>query len=190
MSRDFSLAFFFFSLVACSPAPDYSQAVQEFQGHKNAGNVELALNMFADEPNLQFGPLGTISGLNEIRGILEYDLALNTQLRLERCEAAAFEVTCRVTETNDWLRLVDIESITYAENKFIFATDGRIESISATLSAESGQLLGAAMAQFDAWAKINCPIEYADLFSEDGAFVYSRENGEKVLALLRQWRKE
>ncbi len=189
MNRHFSLAFFFF-VVACSPAPDYSQAVREFQGHKNDGNVELALNMFADEPSLQFGPLGTISGLNEIRGILEYDLALNTQLRLERCEAAAFEVTCRVIETNDWLRLVDIESITYAENKFTFATDGRIKSIAATLSADSGQLLGAAMAQFDAWAKINRPIEYADLFSEDGAFVYSRENGERVLALLRQWRKE
>ena len=190
MNTQFSLAFFSFVVFACSQAPDYSQAVSEFQGHKNDGNVELALNMFAEEPSLQFGPLGTITGLGEIRGILEYDLALNTQLRLEKCEAAALEVTCRVIETNDWLRLVDIESITYDENRFTFTTDGRIKTIKATLSAESGQLLGGAMAQFDAWARTNRPIEYAGLFSENGAFVYNSENGEKVLALLRQWRTE
>jgi len=190
MNRQFSLAFLSFVLVTCSQAPDYSKAVSEFQGHKNDGNLELALNMFAEKPSLQFGPLGTITGLSEIRGILEYDLALDTHLRLENCEAAALEVTCRVIETNEWLRSVDIESITYDENKFTFTTDGRIKTITATLSAESGQLLGAAMSKFDAWARTNRPIEYAGLFSENGAFVYNRGNGEKVLALLRQWRME
>lgn len=190
MNRQFALAVIYLFVVACSRAPDYSQAVREFAGHKNDGNVELALNMFADDPSMQFGPLGTITGLSEIRGILEYDLVLDTQLRFENCEVVALDVTCRVIETNDWLKLVDIESITYDENKFTFTTDGRIKSIGATLSAESGQLLGAAMVQFDAWARANRPAEYADLFSANGAFEYSRENGENVLALLRQWRTE
>ena len=182
------LAVFPLVVIACSPAPDYSSTVKEFQRLKNDGNVDLALNMFTDNSSLQFGALGTISGLGKIRGILEYDAALNTQLRFERCETAALEVTCRVTETNDWLRLVDIESITYVENKFTFTADGRIRLVEATLSAESGELLGAAMAQFDVWARSTRPTEYAELFSKEGAFVYSRENAEKVLALLRQWR--
>ncbi len=190
MYRQLALLVFWFVVVACSQAPDHLQTVSEFQRHKNDGNVELALNMFAENPSLHFGPLGSMTGLDEIRDIHEYDLALNTQLRFEQCEAAGLEVTCRVIETNGWLKSVDIETITFDESKFTFASDGRIKSIASTLSADSGQLLGEAMVQFDAWAKINQPVEYAELFSQEGAFVYNYENGEKVLALLRQWRTE
>ena len=190
MSKQVSLALLSVLLGACAKAPDYSRVVTEFYGYKNDGNVELALNMFADSPSLHFGPLGTIAGLSEIRGILEYDIALNTQLQFQECEAAALEVTCRVIEKNDWLRSVDIESITYDENRFTFSEDGRIETIAATLSAESGKLLGAAMVRFDTWARANRPIDYAELFSQDGAFVYSEENAARVLVLLGQWRTE
>jgi hypothetical protein len=89
--------------------------------------VEQALIMFADSPSLHFGPLGTITGSSEIRGVLEYDIAFNTQLQFEECEAAALEVTCRAVENNDWLRSVDIESITYDENKFTFSEDGAFD---------------------------------------------------------------
>ncbi len=177
-------------VAACSRAPDYLQIVSEYQTHKNGGDVELTLNMFAEEASLRFGPLGSLTGLDEIRDLHKYDLALNTRLRFERCEVSGLDVTCRVIETNDWLKSVDIESITYDESTFTFTPDGRINSISATLSVESGDLLGAAMAKFDAWAKASRPSEYADLFSQDGTFTYSYENGEKVLVLLGQWRNE
>jgi len=179
-----------FLVAACARGPDFSQTVLEFQRLKNEGNVEQALSLFADKPSLQFGPLGTITGLNEVRGILEYDRALNTQLRIEECQATGLEVSCRVIETNDWLKSVDIKSITYDENRFTFTSDGRIQSVASTLSAESEQLLGAAMTRFDAWARANQPSAYASLFSDKGAFVYSHENAEKVLALLRKWRIE
>lgn len=178
------------ALAACSPAEDHLGVVLEFQKHKNDGDLESVLELFADDPNLHFGPLGTITGLSDVRGVLEYDLALNTQLQFQDCEASGPEVSCRVIESNDWLETVDIESITYDENSFMFDTDGRIESISLTMSAESGQLLGAAMAEFHEWATAHRPAEYGDLFSEDGAFVYSQENAENVLALLRIWRSE
>lgn len=177
-------------LAACSPPPDHLGVVLEFQKHKNAGNLESVLALFADEPSLAFGPLGTIEGLAAVRGILEYDLALNTHLELIGCKEQGQEVSCRVAESNDWLKTAGIESITYDENRFLFASDGRIDSIRATLSAESGQLLGRAMAEFHQWATANRPAEYAKLFSEDGAFVYSGQNAKGVLALLRMWRAE
>lgn len=46
------------------------------------------------------------------------------------------------------------------------------------------------MDRFDTWARANRPIDYAELYSQDGAFVYSEENAEKVLVLLSQWRTE
>lgn len=190
MNKQLSLSVLSFVVVACSQAPVYSQTVSEFQKLKNEGSVELVLDMFADRPSLHFGPLGTITGLDEIRGILEYDRALDAQLRFEDCVTAALEVSCRVVETNDWLRSVDIESITYDESKFTFTSDGRIQSVASALSVESGLLLGAAMAEFHVWATTYEPIEYAGLFSENGTFVYNYQNGERILALLRKWRTE
>ena len=96
-------------------------------------------------------------------------------------------MACRTTEVNDWLTTAGIDSITYVETRFEFDAHGRIKSVSATLSEESMQRMGAAMATFDAWARANQPDSYAELFSTEGAFIYSFENGEKVLALLREW---
>ena len=176
-------------LLACSPQPDYIQSVFQFQQHKNDGDLESALKLLSDQPALHFGPLGTIEGLPAVRGILEYDLALNTHLELQDCNASGSEVTCRVVESNDWLRTAGIEFITYDENRFVFGADGRIEAVSAMLSAESEQAMGAAMGQFHHWATTNRPTEYAELFSDDGAFVYSRDNAHKVLVLLREWQE-
>lgn len=190
MKRHLVLAILACVLAACSPPPNYLGTVLAFQKYKNDGDLESALKLFAEEPTLHFGPLGTITGLTGIRGILEYDLALNTHLQLEDCMVDGLEVRCRVVESNDWLKTVDIDSITYEENRFDFTRDGCIESISATLSAESSQFLGAAMAEFHEWATTHKPVEYGDLFNEEGNFVYSQENARKVLALLRIWRNK
>lgn len=190
MNRKVALLVLALVVASCAETSTYSRAVQDFLKFKNEGDVEAVLDMFADNPSLHFGELGTITGLDEIRGILEYDRVLDAQLRFENCVATDRDVACRVVETNDWLGLADIESITYDENRFTFTIDGRIESVASTLSAESAEVLGKATGEFGVWASTNEPVEYAALFSEYGTFVYSEENGEKVLALLRQWRAE
>jgi len=177
-------------LIACSQQPDSLQLVRDYEAQKNSGDLEVVFNMFADVPNLHFGPLGTLTGMESVRGIHEYDAALNTEVIFSECSAVAQVVSCRATETNDWLGTAGIESITYDESRFTFTPDGRIQSVSATLSAESGALLGAAMSRFDSWAREKQPEQYASLFSDDGAFVYSGVNGDKVLRLLSQWRAE
>ncbi len=177
-------------LIGCASQPDHVQSVLEFQAHKNDGNLESALGQLSDNPTLNFGPLGSIEGIAATRGILEYDLALNTHLEFSNCLADGPEVTCEVIESNDWLRTAGIEFITYDENRFAFGPDGRIASISASLSADSGQAMATAVSEFHEWATTNRPADYAELFSADGAFVYSRDNAEKVLVLLRAWRDE
>lgn len=177
-------------LLACSPPLDYEKSVAEFQAHKNSGDLESAIELFAEDSTLDFGPLGLIEGLPAIRQILEYDLALNTHLEFESCDATGHEVRCRAVESNEWLETAGIASITYTENKFVFGEDGRIESVSATLAPESAQAMGAAVSEFHQWATTNRPAEYGELFSDEGAFAYSRNNAEKVLVLLRAWQSE
>ncbi len=172
-------------MCACSTPPDHLGTVMDFEQRKNDGDLDAVMELFADDPMLNFGPLGTISGLTDVRNILEYDLALNAHLELQACDAAGQEVSCRVVESNDWLRTVDIESIEYDENRFVFSEDGRIKAVHASLAAASAQSIGAAMAEFHQWATTTQPEAYSELFSEQGAFVYSGENAEKVLSLLR-----
>ena len=190
MRRHLVFAILSCALFACSSPPDKLGTVLEFEKYKNEGDLESALELFAAEPSLHFGSLGTITGLTNVRHIFEYDLALNTCLRFQDCTEDGLEVSCRVVETNDWLRTVNIDSVTYDENRFTFTTDGRIETINAELSAESGQALGSVMAEFHEWAMTHKPLEYGDLFSDEGRFVYSQNNAENVLALLRIWRSE
>ncbi len=175
--------------ASCAAAPDYLGIVRDFEKSKNRGDMEASLRYFTDDTALHFGPLGSIRGLEQIRNIHGYDLALNTQLRFEGCDVAAREVRCRVTESNDWLRTAGVESIDYDEAHFVFTERGDIASITSTLSPDSIEEMGAAMARFDAWARTNQQERYARLFGSDGAFVYSFENGERVLSLLREWRE-
>ncbi len=180
-----ALSFLFSSY---SLAQSNSKTVMEFLRLKNDGNVELVLNLFAENPILQLEGLGTITGLKEVRDILEYDITLNTQLQFEECKATELEVTCRAIETNDWLKEADIEVVTYDENRFIFTSDGRIKSGILKLSAKSRQLLVDAMTQFDVWARRNYLSDYMVLFSDEGTFVYNSKNAQKVLILLHQWK--
>ncbi|MDJ0750843.1 MAG: hypothetical protein QNJ11_15260 [Woeseiaceae bacterium] len=173
--------------AACSAPPNHIATVKDFESLKNAGQDDATLELFAETASLHFGPLGSLTGIEQIREIHGYDLALRTQLRFDDCEQTDQVVSCRVLETNDWLRTAGIESIAYDETRFEFDVDGRIASVSATLSAESLQKMGAAMAAFDSWARANSAEEYAELFTDEGAFVYSYVNGEKVLSILRQW---
>lgn len=174
--------------AACSAAPDHVATVREFESLKNTGQEDATLELFAENASLHFGPLGSLTGIEQIREIHGYDIALRTQLRFDDCHQTGEAVSCRVIETNDWLSTAGIASITYDETHFEFDDDGRIASVSATLSAGSLQRMGAAMAAFESWARANAADEYAELFSDEGAFVYSYVNGEKVLSLLQQWR--
>lgn len=176
-----------FLVVSCSAKPDLVQRVMEYQDHKNQQDLDFVLGMFTEDASLSFGPMGSLAGIEQVRAIHEYDVALDTKLQFEDCNAVDHDVSCRTTETNDWLSLAYIESITYEESRFAFTPDGRIQSVAATLSPESGAVLRAAIARFDTWARANQPDEYAALFSQDGSFAYSFENGERVLDLLRQW---
>lgn len=187
MSRQFYCTAFVALLVACSEQPDNLQTIADFERLKNSGDLAATLALFADDARLDFGPMGSIEGRAAIANILGYDVALEAQLRHEDCEALASDVTCRVVETNDWLGTVGIESITYDESRYSFNNDGRIQSVTTTLSVRSAQALGAALNDFHSWAIDNETERYANLFSLDGRFIYSYENGEEVLELLKNW---
>ncbi len=176
-------------LAACTAPIDNTQLIKQYQDRKNAGDLEATLAMFTPDAELHFGPLGSLQGHDAVRAIHEYDVALETIVLFDNCTASGNQVSCTVVETNEWLRLAGIAELSYDESVFSISDDGRIESVSAVLSPESGQAMGAALTTFDGWARMNRAEDYAALFSEGGDFVYSYDNGLRVLELLREWRR-
>lgn len=184
-----ALLLLFVIVFGCAPKPSALETVSKFQRLKNAGDLDGAMGLFAQDAKLNLGPLGEVDGREAIRRLLDYDVSLHAQLEFENCAQEEITVTCRVIEKNDWLRIAGIESITYTENRFILSPEGMIEEVEATLAPESAQRLGQAMAEVDRWARANEPEAYGSLFDADGAFVYSGENGKQILELLAQWRE-
>ena len=187
VSRDHAIVFGALLLTACTAPVDNLQRVGEYQDRKNAGDLDAVMEMFTHDAELHFGALGTLQGSDQIRAIHEYDVALATVLSFESCAESGSDVSCTTIESNEWLRLAGIENVTYAESRFSFNGDGRIQTVSATLTPESAAALGQALANFDGWARANRAGEYSALFTDTGKFVYSGDNGKKVLGLLRDW---
>ncbi len=173
--------------ASCTSDIDRLQLVEDFERLKNAHDRENTLALFAADAELDFGPMGTMQGHEAIDRIHGYDAALSTTLEFDGCSIEDSDVVCRVTESNDWLKIAGIDSIGYDEVRFTINDAGKIARVSAIPSGESIAAIGTALTAFGGWAQQHEPERFGALLDAQGNFDYSFENGQKVLQLLREW---
>ncbi len=173
--------------ASCTAEVDRLQIVADFERYKNAHDTEQALTLFATDAELDFGPMGKLVGHEAIRRIEGYDTALETRLTLDACAVEEQDVVCRITETNRWLTIAGIDSITYDEARFAIDERGQIVAVAAVPGPESQAAMGQAMAAFAEWAQQHEGERFAALFDAQGNFQFSYDNGEKALQLLQEW---
>lgn len=169
-------------------AGDGLELVERYQSLSNQHRVDELLMLYADDAELDFGPMGVIRGKEQIRGIHEYDRAIDTVLSMHHCQSDANGIACQTVEKNNWLRTAGIAEINYDKTVISLNKAGLIERVSAQPSPESGAVLGRAMQEFGAWAQAHEPSAYAELFRDDGSFIFGYESGQRVLNLLQQWK--
>ncbi len=189
-ARNVLVATLLLATNGCEAPIDPLTTVEEYVQRANEHDVEMVVDMFAPDARLDFGPIGVVEGRLQIRNIHEYDRALNTRITLRECAVGGLEVVCRTTETNYWLDIAEIGEIEFTQTTFKFTEEGLIAGIAAELSPESATAMSEALVSFDAWARSQQPNEYAHLFNDDGGFNYGFASGERVLALLRNWREK
>lgn len=187
-------------LAACSyreltaspaePTPDNVSLVQAYETAANAHDIDAVMSMFADDAVFELVGQGTLPNLEAIQAIHEYDKGINTQITLQNCTAAGQTVTCEVAEQNDWLSAAGLGEIFYPSSVFTLTETGKIQKISSTVSDEDGAAMGSVLAEFVPWLMTERPEESASLFSQDGQFIYSEENGVLVVDLLAQWQAD
>ena len=173
--------------ASCTSDVDRLQVIEEFVQLKNAHDRENTLTLFADDAELDFGPMGTMQGHEAIDRIHGYDAALSTTLEFDGCGVEESDVVCAVTESNDWLRIAGIDSIAYDEVRLTVNNAGKITRVSAIPSADSIAAIGSALMAFGGWAQQHEPERFGALLDAQGNFDYNFENGQKVLQLLREW---
>jgi Txe/YoeB family toxin of Txe-Axe toxin-antitoxin module len=75
----------------------------------------------------------------------------------------------------------------YISSIFVFS-DRRIQSFISEIPPEVVQYNREVWQKFIPWLSKNYPAEYSRMLTSNGRFIYNRENGRDVVALLKRWR--
>jgi hypothetical protein len=169
------------------PAVENIERVAAYEEAHNADDVEKAMAMFAREAVVEMVGQGTLSDLEAIRAIHEYDRSISARLRFENCTAEGLTVACEVREQNEWLNAAGLGEIFYPSSVFTFNGAGEIQKITATISPEDGAAMGAVLAEFIPWLLDERPSKSTRLFTPERQFIYSEANGNLVGDLLSEW---
>jgi len=161
--------------------------VQAFQDVANRHAVDTVMGMFADDAEFEIVGLYTVVGKQQIRAIFEYDAGVNTELQFINCTSEGDTVTCQLVERNDRLKVIGISKLQYTSCVLTFK-DRLIRKFTVTPPAESARSIGEIWQAFLPWLGRNYPADYSKMFTPAGRFIYNRENGERVVPLLKEWR--
>jgi hypothetical protein len=164
---------------------DLVSLVQALQDAMSRGDLDAAMAMYAEDAEFEFVGMGSLVGQEQIRGYKAYIAALNTDLQYSDCTAEGNSVTCKLTKNDDMLRKVAAGPVSHSM-AFTFE-GGLIQKQAVTTPPASAQVLGQTSGAFLGWVKENHPEAMAKLFTPEGQFVYSGENGALVASLIPEW---
>ncbi|MDJ0752536.1 MAG: nuclear transport factor 2 family protein [Ardenticatenaceae bacterium] len=162
--------------------------IKRYEKAHNAYDIEAAMAFFAQDAVFEMAGLGTLSNLDKIRALHEYDRGIHAQLSFQSCLVDDLTATCEVREKNDWATAVGMDHFYYPSSVFTFTPSGHIKKIVATMSVEDGLAVREILGEFIPWLRSERPEESQPLFTPNGEFIYSEANGILVVELLKQWR--
>ncbi len=175
---------FLLVLASCSPKP--VDLVMAYQHAYNSHDLGELLPLFVDDAAFEVAGAFKLKGKDDIRRVAEYDFALHIHMTIDKLIPKGDTVFCELIEMNDWLEAADIEEAYYSA-KFVFQKR-RIKSLSGVPYPETQKALTQVLQPLMEWATQERPEQLAQIMPE-GKFVYSAENAEKSLALLREWKE-
>jgi len=162
---------------------------QSFLAAANQHDVEKVLGMFNDNAEFELVGMYRLEGKEQIRNVFEYDAGVHTKLELLDIQIEEDTVKGKLIERNDRLEAIGFNKLDYPSCSLTFR-NGRIQKFSAKADDEAIKEIGGAWAGFLPWVTRKYPFDRASLFTPEGRFIYNRENGKRVVTLLKEWRKE
>ncbi len=170
-----------------SAQDDLLRIVETYQILHNSGQVDALMELFTDDAEFELVGQTTLKG-ESLQAIHDYDTAIESRLAFINCDVQDNTVTCQTVEFNNWLEKAELQPVYYTSSVFTIEND-KIAGISATMSPQSAESIGETLQAFMPWLMANRAEVASPLFTSEGAFIYSYDNGELVLQLLSEWRE-
>jgi hypothetical protein len=171
-------------VLFCSPKP--VDTVMSYQEAYNSHDVEKLLALVGDDIHYEMEEQFSLQGKEKMRGLAEYDFALNTRLSISQLEASGDTVRGEMVEVNDWLKTADIPEARYTG--LFVVKDGLIRSVHVQPDAGTRGTLKRLHAFLIDWGKAERPDKLTELMP-DGQFLHNAENAERALSFLRDWKQ-
>jgi hypothetical protein len=153
----------------------------------NRHAVDEIMDMFDEGAEFEIVGISHFTGKENIRSVFEYDSAVHTKLVFFDCTSKGDAVTCQIVERNDRLEALGIKELLYRSCILAFK-DGLISKFMATIDVDMARAVGERSSAFVDWISKNYPGEHSRMFTREGRFIYSGENGKNVVALMKEWR--
>ena len=146
------------------------------------------MSMFNDDAEFELVGVYRVEGKEQVRNVFEYDAGVHTKLEFSDLQLGGDSVSGRLIERNDRLAVIGFKKMDYPLCVLTFR-NGRIQKFSAKADKESLKKIMTAWQEFLPWVTQKHPDERKRLFTPEGRFMYNRENGERVVKLLKKWKK-
>ncbi len=178
----------FIMSISCSSESRLVKNLRAYKQAHNAHDVNKAMSFYSDD--IRFDMVGSWikKGKDEIRELEEWDAAVNSYLEFTDIEVKGDTIKCKAIEKNDLFTASGIQKLEYESVIFVFQ-DGLIKEVKAKQTEESLKNMESVFKKFIEWASTEKTKELEEL-KKKGEFIFTPENAEKWLSLVREWRKK
>ena len=170
-------------LIACGEKENTDLIQSYFEVH-NSHDVEKALSYFSEEAVFELKGVWTKKGLIELRGLEEFDAAMNSHLELKDMRESGDTIYCKVVENNDWFGNMGITDLVH-DPVIMVVRDQKINHIIGFPNQETGQEIEAAIEGVFQWSQMHGDSTIYKLLP-NGKFQYSNEAGAQWKALFKK----
>ena len=166
---------------------DLLSLVEAFEDAANRHAIDEIMAMFFDDAEFELVGLARLVGKNEIRPIFEYDEGVKGEIHLINRTAGTDTVSCQLVESNDRLQAAGLDKLLYPSRVLSFANK-LIRSWRAVPDPEPARAFDKFWGAVRLWIAENYSADYARIFTPEGRFIRSRDNGERAVQLAREYR--
>jgi hypothetical protein len=176
--------------AAAAPAVDLLALIKAYQDAYNRHDVDATAGLFADKGCIDWGVVPKC-GSSELKDLLRYDAALNSQLEISDCIVEDDHVTCNAAQRNDCLAAGGLGETHYAPVAFLFQ-NGKIALVTATKMPEDAQRDLLFLYLLAGWSHRTRPAEWdkagrQDLLDDRLSPTFDNDTGAAMSALCKEY---
>jgi len=172
------------SIFGCGSRP--LEILTKLEKTHNDQQVEEFVSCFADTATFSISGGWSATGLAEIRGVAEWDAAINSRLQFSNVTVRGDTVFCRLREDNDWFRQMSLQSIIY-DSVWVVIQNNKVVRVEALQRSTNLSRANRLFNDFLQWASRSRSGLLVHLM-HGASFVFTKETAGSWLALLAEWR--